>query len=244
MSIPYSALAHWYDDLNGEIDYEAWADALARQLPAGGTVLDLACGTGNITLPLARRGFDMIGTDISCDMLARAREKAEEQGLSPLLLCQDMTALDLYGTADGAVCCLDSINYLTADGALRSCFSGVNKFLVPDAYFFFDVNTPYKFENVYGDNHYVLEDDGVLLTWRNAYGDGLCDFALDVFTALPDGTYERQSEDQTERCYDMRTLVRTAEECGFEVCGVYGDLYTRQACDNDERWYFKLRKKI
>lgn len=164
MSESYGALSRWYDRLNDGIDYERWAELVGAFFPEGGSILDLACGTGNMTLPLAARGFDMIGIDLSCDMLALAREKAEAAGREILFLQQNMTSIDLYGTVDGAVCCLDGINYLTDEDSLYACFSSVARFLCAGARFVFDVNTPYKFEHIYGDNHYVLEDDGVVVT--------------------------------------------------------------------------------
>ncbi len=238
----YTALARWYDLLNDGVDYEAWADALSRYFPAGGTLLDLACGTGNMTLPLAARGFDMIGVDLSCDMLALARDKAGAAGKNILFLQQSMTALDLYGTVDGIVCCLDGINYLTGEDDLRACFFSAWEFLCPGGRFVFDVNTPYKFEHIYGDRDYVLEDEGVLLAWRNEYEDGLCTFVLDLFVEGEDGRYERQCEEQTERCYTRDTLTRIAEECGFTVEGVYASPEGAPAADTDERWHFVLRK--
>lgn len=245
MSEAYSAIARWYDVLGDTVDYEAWADFLASFLPAGGSVLDLACGTGNMTLPLARRGFDMIGTDLSCEMLALAREKAVAQGKDILFLQQNMTCLDLYGTVDGAVCTLDGVNYLSDENELLACFSSVAKFLSPGAHFIFDVNTPYKFENIYGDNHYVLEDEGVFLAWRNEYDavSGACDFYLDVFSLREDGGYDRECEDQTEYCHSMERLLHVAKECGFTPVGVYGDFDLTPAADTDERWYFVLKKE-
>lgn len=245
MRSAYSAIARCYDKFNEEVDYESWADFIAGFFRRGATILDLACGTGNMTLPLAARGFDMIGTDLSCDMLAQARQKAEHAGYDILFLNQNMTCLDLYGTVDGAVCCLDSVNYLTDEDMLYACFSSVYKFLAPGARFLFDVNTPFRFEHIYADRHYVLEDDGVLVAWRNDYDQesGLCSFVLDVFSETENGLYRRDTEDQTERCYSMHTLTAAARDCGFVVEDVYGGFDRREAADTDERWYFVLKKE-
>ena len=136
----YDMLAGSYDQLTYDIDYPAWADYIEkhfrrRGIP-GNTVLDLACGTGSLTRELARRGYEMIGVDRSPEMLAVAAEKcrgiaAEE----PILLCQSMERLDLYGTVDACVCCLDSVNYVTDPKKLARAFSRVHLFLTPGGLF-------------------------------------------------------------------------------------------------------------
>lgn len=246
MRSAYSAISKYYDRFNEELDYDRWAAFCAHYLPEKGLVLDLACGTGNMSLALAKRGYEVIGTDISCDMLSVAREKAAAAGLPVLFLNQDMTELDLYGTIDGAVCCLDSINYLLEPASLSACFGRVSLFLNPGGVFLFDVNTPYKFKTIYGENHYVLEDDRVLIAWRNQFDEasGLCDFALDVFTEKDQGAYNRQSESHQERCYTVDQLRQAAVGAGLMVEGIYSDFnhtpYTKD--ESCERWYFVLRK--
>ena len=110
MSGMYDLLAPLYDRLNGGADYLRLADyaegQFARYFPAGvQSVLDLACGTGRLTAELSRRGYDMIGVDLSDEMLAEARDRAERAGLSDqiLFLCQDMCDFELYGTVEAVV---------------------------------------------------------------------------------------------------------------------------------------------
>ena len=144
----YDFLAGCYDELTYDVDYSAWADYVEKQfrrpLP-GKTVLDLACGTGSLTRELAERGYEMIGVDQSPEMLAAAVEKNENVGgIPPMFLCQSMEKLDLYGTIDACVCCLDSVNYVTSPQKLQKAFQRVHLFLMPGGLFLFDVNTPEK----------------------------------------------------------------------------------------------------
>lgn len=229
----YSALAPFYDALNGEIDYGAWADFLeesfARLRPAGvHTVLDLGCGTGRMTLELARRGYDMIGVDGSAEMLAVAREKAEQEGLSGsiLFLQQDITEFELYGTVDAVVCCLDTVNHITDRAALGRCFRWVHNYLNPGGLFLFDVNTPYKFEHIYGDRAYLLEDGHAFCAWQNYYRkrSGLCDFYISLFVRGEDGRYTRSEHLQRERCYPLPTLRRMLTESRLLPASVSGGL--------------------
>ena len=190
----YRAIAGAYDRFNADVDYERWSDfmeACFREfLPAAPQiVLDLACGTGRMTFPLADRGYDMIGIDGSADMLAEAFDKSAERtdrlfeeacarlGIdpdaedtdaamaelarhpAPLFLQQDMRSFELYGTVDATVCCLDSLNYLCEDGDLLACLRCIYLYLAPGGLLIFDVNSPHKFAHVYGSNAYILEDE-------------------------------------------------------------------------------------
>ena len=245
----YDAIAHVYDKLNEQIDYKRWADfieaAFERFLHTRPEiVLDLACGTGTMTRELASRGYDMIGVDGSADMLSEAYMKGAD-GI--LYLKQDMREFELYGTVGAITCCLDSINYLTNDGELEKVFALAHNYLDPDGLFLFDINTPHKFENVYADNAYILEDaiDGapVYCGWQNAYDkeSRICNFYLSVF-AEQDGVYLREDEEQHERCYTREDLESTLTACGFEILGVYRDYQFGAPMDETERWYFAARK--
>ncbi|MBE6622458.1 MAG: class I SAM-dependent methyltransferase [Ruminococcaceae bacterium] len=246
MSLPYSALAECYDRLNDHVDYHGWANGLAAKMKALGTpdgalVLDLACGTGNITLPLAALGYDMIGVDLSPDMLNAARQK---KGADKVLwLCQDMRAFELYGTVGAVVCCLDSINYLTGRIGLRKCFSLVHNYLDPDGIFLFDVNSPYKFKHIYGDQQYVLDAEGIYCGWKNFYDEesGICDFELTIFSEGEDGLWHRFDENQRERCWSVKTLSSLLIACGFEVLEIASDLDGTPVGETSERIFFTCR---
>ncbi len=242
----YGALAPFYDKLQNDVDYSLWADFFERafSLHFDGEVkdiLDLGCGTGSMTLELCRRGYDMIGVDISPEMLTLARQSGEDEGLSQRLLwlCQDMREFELYGTVEATVSCLDCLNHLTSAKDLEKCLSLVHNYLVPNGIFIFDVNSKYKFENIYADNSFVLEDDGVMCVWQNFYNEKthLCDFYISLFEEDEDGRYIRADEYQQERMYPQKTLKSLLAKTGFELIGMYGDLGFAPVTDTDERIY-------
>lgn len=246
----YEALAAVYDRLNGEVDYEAWADFFEACFSRYGLpqrlLLDLGCGTGSMTRTLARRGYDMIGIDASEQMLSRAMERMYAEGLAGILfLQQDMREFELYGTVGAVVSTLDCVNYLTQDGDLDRCFSLVHNYLDPDGLFLFDVNTPHKFDTVYADNAYVLEDETSLCAWQNEFDreSGLCRFYLSIFEQQPNGTYRRHDEEQTERCYSREELTEALSKAGFTDISFFGDFdfHAPDACA--ERWYVVARCK-
>lgn len=246
----YDAIAHVYDRLNAELDYGAWADfveaSFARHLPARPSlVLDLACGTGSMTHALAARGYDMIGVDLSPEMLSTAYTRAGE--VMPLFLCQDMRSFELYGTVGATVCCLDSINYLTGEGDLAQCFATVHNYLDPDGLFLFDVNTPYKFAHTYADQAYILEDEiagrAVYCGWQNSYDaeTNLCQFYLTLFEEQANGSYRRAEETQTERCYTHDAILEALANTGFAHLGTYADFAFSAPTETTERWYIAAR---
>ena len=253
----YDAIAHIYDKINKDIDYATWADFCERAFERyladkPEIVLDLACGTGSMTVELAKRGYDMIGVDLSEDMLNEAYTRSIGAGI--LYLCQDMRSFELYGTVGAAVCCLDSMNYLLTDADLLKCFKTLHNYLDPDGLLLFDVNTPYKFRTVYADNAYILEDEiaygdgdvsAVFCGWQNSFDEesGICDFYLTVFDESEDGTYTRTDEHQRERCYDLETIKKNLSLAGFEYLGCFGDFDFSEPSEHCERWYIAARAK-
>ena len=251
---PYEALAAVYDRLNGDVDYEALADFAAATFARYGVspelVLDLGCGTGGLTFPLARRGYDMIGVDGSADMLSKAYERREaENAPGVLFLCQDLRAFELYGTVGAVVSSLDCMNYLTGKGDLEKCFSLVHNYLDPGGVFLFDVNTPYKFRHIYGNEAYVLESEeggrSAYCGWQNEYEEEsrLCRFYLSVFTEEEDGRYSRTDEEQLERCYTKEELTAALTRAEFEEISFFGDLHFGAPEETTERWYVAAKCK-
>ena len=247
----YDLIAPIYDKVNGDVDYSRWADfieeVIKREYRHGKPelVLDLGCGTGRMTLELARRGYDMTGIDYSTEMLEIARDNAEEEGLADrmLWLCQDITEFELYGTVDVTVSCLDTVNHITEPAALSECFSLVHNYLIPDGLFIFDVNGKYKFEHTYGKEAYVIEDETNFCVWQNYYNEKsrLCDFYISLFEECEDGRYERYDEEQRERMYTLRSLKKLLKDNGFEFIGAYSDFDFGEGSDDNDRIYLVAR---
>ena len=251
----YDVLAEFYDQLNDSVEYGAWAreisDFLANRIVSTPSrILDVACGTGKMTLELSRLGHSLAGVDLSSEMLSLAQKNCADEGFYPLFVCQDMTALSLGECFDAAVCCLDSVNYISSKEALDSFFARVFEHLVSGGYLFFDVNTEYKFENVYKNNSYVYDEKDVFCVWQNFYSSRrrLCDFDLTFFVKNGDGSYTRLEETQREYLYTDSELTELLEKNGFEVCMIRADFDFSQkegiyVAECDERHYFVARKK-
>ena len=244
----YSDFAAVYDSLMLNANYEKRAKYIEKLLKKYGKMptlmLDLACGTGEFSAAFARKGVEVIGVDMSEDMLSIAREKAYDEGLDILYLCQAAEDLDLYGTVDGAICCLDSLNHITDKRAIEKAIAKVSLFLEKDCLFIFDVNTPYKHREVLGNNTFVLEKDEVYCVWQNEYDEKMqkTNITLDVFEE-EDGVYTRFTEEFSERAYDMEYLKTVLMKKGFEVLGVFDDLTENPLTEKSERAIFVAKKK-
>lgn len=141
MQEAYGGFAALYDPLMQDVDYDGWAGYLASFLPPGGMIADCACGTGAITIRLARKGFSMIGVDISPEMLEQAASKARKAGLRIPFVCQDMARLQLHRPCQGIVCACDGVNYLDNLEDVEAFFSAAHRGLCPGGWLLFDVSS-------------------------------------------------------------------------------------------------------
>lgn len=245
----YSDFAQVYDLLQ-DIDYNSFVGYYKKLFAAFGCkpelVLDLGCGTGSITILLAECGFDMIGVDISEEMLYIASEKARATpyGSRILFLNQDMTEFELYGTVDAAICALDGVNYLTENGDLDKLFALIHNYLNPNGVFIFDINTPHKLCDILGDNTYTYDNNGAYCIWNSFYDDrdNICEFDLDFFIKQPDGLYLRGGEVQFERAYSDREIRSAAKRAGLNVLAAYDDRTFNPASEHSERVFYVLQK--
>ena len=244
----YDDFSHYYDLLTDNVEYKKRADYFCRLLSMcgtnGGILLDLGCGTGNMSFEMAGKGFDVIGVDSSIGMLNVAQQKMFETGRHILLLNQKMQEIDLYGTIDCAVCVLDGINHLDGADDVKKTFEKVSLFMNNGGAFAFDVNTIHKHKNILGDNAFVFEPDGVFCAWQNSYNpdDNSVEISLDFFEE-EDGVYYRASENFTEKAYELDDIKLWLEESGFEVIGIFDDMTTDVVKSDSERAVFLARKK-
>ena len=244
----YGDFSNFYDRLTDDVGYQKRTEYLLElfsrfdRKPA--LLLDLACGTGGFSNCFAQKGVQVIGVDISPDMLCKARENSADLGLDVLYLCQDMTELDLFGTVDGAVCCLDSLNHLTDYEDLCAAVSKVSLFLEKDRLFIFDVNSVYKHREVLGNNTFVSDEEDIYLVWQNEYDEDekTVDISLDFFEKSGEDCYNRTTEYITERAYTENELSAAIEAAGLEIVGVFGDMGVLPPSENEERLIYVTRK--
>ncbi len=243
----FAVLAEYYDRLNGA-DYRQYAEFVKQIMSEYGTgkeelVLDMGCGTAELTVELSKAGYDMIGLDISENMLAAAAENARKNGADILFLRQDMRRFELYGTVDAIVCSLDGINYITESSGLDECFSRVRNYLNPEGIFIFDVNSEYRFREIFAKRDFFVEEADVSLGWKNVFHEksGICDFELTLFIREGE-VYRRRKEYQREKLWTREELYRHLRENKLDVVAEFSDLNKGKITGNSEKWYFAVKR--
>ena len=244
----YGHFAAFYDALTADVDYAGWAEYLLAVFRRHGglstQLLDLACGSGSLTWELTKRGVDVIGVDSSADMLAVAREKAAVAQAQPLFLCQDMRQLDLYGTVDGAVCLLDSLNHILSTAELAEILRRLGLFIAPGGLLVFDANTPHKHAVTLGENAFVFEQEDCFCVWRNHYHSARRETVMRLDFFVPeDAGYQRYSDEVRERAYSMATWKRLLAAAGFDLLAVYGEQSFSPPAADADRWVFVARNR-
>lgn len=245
----YNGLAGSYDAMMTDASYLKrvnWLERLFRKstMPVR-SVLDLACGTGTVSCLLAERGYQVIATDGSEEMLTQAMLKAAMlEECAPVFLHQTMPKLRLLEPVDAAVSTIDSLNYLTRERDIRETFKRVYQWLKPGGQFIFDVNTPYKLRRM-DQQMYMDETEDSFCVWRTFFSERtqICTYQVDLFQEQEDGAWERSFEEHREKAWTMEQLELFLKDAGFAKVTVTGDLTMRPPKETEDRWLIRAEKK-
>ena len=242
----YEALALSYDRLTNDVNYRAtvdfYSDILKREGVSPRTAVDLACGTGSVALLLAGKGMDVIGVDMSEDMLTVAQQKACELENPPRFICQRLEKLHLPRGVDLAVCALDSLDYITDPADCEEAIRRIYRVLNPGGIFIFDVNTPQKLRAMDGQV-FLDEDEDVYCVWRGEFDrdTNICSYGMDLFQRHGD-VWHRSFEEHREYAYSEEQLTLYLKKAGFTHIEVYADRRFEAPGEGEQRIYFKARK--
>ena len=243
----YNDFSKFYDVLTNDVNYSRRADYLLKLFEKYESrptlLLDLACGTGGFSTEFAKRGIETIGVDVSPEMLSVAGDKAKCENLDILFLCQDATELELYGTVDGAVCCLDSLNHIIDYRDFKKAISRVSLFLEKGKLFIFDLNTEFKHKEILGNNTFVIENESVFCVWQNGYDNKRkqSDICLDFFVE-ENKTYNRYCEEFSERYYDCEQVKKALKSANLEVLAVYEEMTENKPKKDTQRVVYVTRR--
>lgn len=247
----YTGFAEVYDTFMDNVPYEEWADRLEKLLEEyginDGLVLDLGCGTGNMTESFAKRGYDMIGVDGAPEMLEIAARKREESGHDILYLSQDMREFELYGTVRAVISVCDCINYVLDAEELLSVFRLVNNYLDPGGVFLFDFNTQYKYEHILGSRTFAETRDACSFIWDNYYDadDRVNEYELTLFIRedAKEERYRRYQEVHYQKGYTLEEIKALIGKSGLEFLGAYDGYTQKPAGTNSERILVAAREQ-
>jgi len=241
----YQELAGLYDGLTEDVPYCRFADYYEKLFELFNidvhSVIDLACGTGNMTFELYKRGYDMIAVDSSPDMLMVAREKFSNCSVMPLIICQSLDELDLYGTSDAAVCTLDGMNYLSPEefhNALRRILFFIN----PGGLLIFDVNSPEKLHSLDGQI-FLDETEDCYCVWRAEFDNSLnaCFYGMDLFERQGNH-WIRSEEEHLEYCYESAFVISALQAAGYCDINEFGGFSFEKPAPGEQRIFYVARK--
>jgi len=245
---PYESFARVYDIFMADMPVDEWVSFIERLWAANchqpGLVLDIGCGTGAVTVPLAKKGYDIIGIVISEDMLSAARQKADDLDLDILFLNQDMRAFELFGTVDSVVCVCDTVNYLQTDDELMRFFGLVSNYMNYGGLFIFDISTEYKFAEVLSDNTFCDITENAAYIWENTYDADkrVNEYLVTFFIGNPSGQYDRFQELHELRAFHADEIISALESSGFSDIKTYDADGFGPPSDESERIFFSALK--
>lgn len=252
----YSSFAAVYDMFMDNVPYDEWAEYIRRTLKEynieNGILLELGCGTGAMTRRLAAMGYDMIGIDYSEEMLAIARDKDGADSI--LYLCQDMREFELYGTVAAAFSVCGTMNYITSEEDLLKVFRLVNNYLDPKGIFIFDLDTPYQYREVLGDNTIAENREEGSFIWENFFYEDemINEISLSLFVRDPAdkadknkeySLYRKYEETHYRRAYPIDKIRELIEEAGLEWIGAVDAVSGAAPGKTSERVYIIAREK-
>ncbi len=242
----YKEFAHIYDELiNSDIDYKTWASKILCICKEYGidrsNYLDLACGTGNLTIEIAGEFKHIWAVDLSSDMLSEAEKKLRDASIKAKFVCQDICELNLNTSFNLITCCLDSSNYILEEENFEKYLLGVYDLLKDGGLFIFDINSYYKLTNVLGNNIYNYDSDDVVYIWENYLENDIVDMNL-TFFAKEGQVYRRFDEHHSERAYKDEYVESILKEIGFEIIKKMDNYEDKVVSESTERICYVLKK--
>jgi SAM-dependent methyltransferase len=246
--LAYQEFACFYDELNGAADYDALFAYIHGELEAHevreGILADLGCGTGELTLRLFEAGYEVIGIDQSQEMLSVLREKAEAAGAGAqlLLLQQNLLELDLYGTIRAAVSTFDTLNHIGPEENFERAIERAAFFMEKGGVFLFDLNTPYKNDEILSGHQFEIETPDALCQWENRAdtANHAVQLHLSIRDKLDGEIYQEQF---LEYSYGMEFVTKCLQKYGFQVAKIADGENFGPVQANSQRWIFTCVKE-
>lgn len=243
----YTVFAKYYDEIMATVPYDEWVEYLVNLLQAMDyqprTVLDLACGTGNISLKLARLGYEVSGIDGSAAMVEVAQKKAGAEGLRVRFSQGDFRTFTVEEPVELVISLYDSLNYLLKEEELTRTFRRVEGALASGGYFIFDMNTLKRIQDIEEGNSMVEGDDYYLFWNDRVEREGpYWHVRLTIFVDQPDGSLYREDEVHTETSYPISRITALLRETGFAVEGIYDEYSMEPGSEESGRIIVAARK--
>ena len=236
-------IAEYYDDLMAGVPYGLWVDYLEglfrRYDFTPRTILDVACGTGNVSEILAQRGYEVVGADIAAGMIEVAKRKTGGVEYHTA----DMAELDLGRKFDLAISLFDSLNYITDVDHLARAMKRVGEHVRDGGYFIFDINTIYALAHHFFDQANLASDRYPHYIWSSEYDHStrICRVNM-TFEVLENGEKRQFKEVHVQRGHSLEELTDMLINAGFEVVEILHAYRFRKPTRRSDRVFFVARK--
>jgi|YelNatPaOPRAMG01_1025707.scaffolds.fasta_scaffold11714_2 ubiquinone/menaquinone biosynthesis C-methylase UbiE len=244
----FTAVASFYDKLMTGVPYEEWVRylrKLIRKLDTNvHTVLDLACGTGNVSEILYDQGFEVQGVDISPEMIKVAREKAQNKHFSIPYHIQDAAELSLEKhDFDLCVSLFDSLNYILDPNKMQNVMNRVFDHLRNGGLFIFDMNSMYALENGFFDQQNLYEDDPVRYVWRSEFNPDTRICRIRMHFIVNDGSGEKEfRETHIQYAYREEEVREMLLKAGFRELQTFHRYTFKPVNPITDRIFYASRK--
>lgn len=225
------------------VPYGMWVEYLEALLKrvgfTGHAALDAACGTGNVSELLSQRGYDVVGVDISPQMIEAAKKKSEHVEY----FVQDLAELELDRKFDLAISLFDSLNYITDADTLSRAVKRVAQHVVEGGYFIFDVNTIYALAHHFFDQANLASDHYPHYIWSSEYDHTtrICTVNM-TFEVMENGRTRQFREVHIQRGHSLEELEQMLINAGFEVVETLHAYRFRKPTRRSDRVFFVARK--
>ncbi len=241
----YKNLSKIYDQYMDDYDYNSVINSFEEILKKNKVrkILDLACGTGNASIELYKRGYIVTGIDLSEEMLMKANEKTLEKNYKIKFMSADMRYFNVESKFDAIISLTDGLNYMLDKEDLIKVFERVYHHLNSSGIFIFDMSTIFKFENLIGNSTFAENDENSSYIWENYYDEEkqILEFDVTVFTEIGNNLFERKMESHIQRGYDVGYIKGLLTQSGFEIIKVFG---TKESIEESDRIFYVAKKNI
>lgn len=244
----YKYLSMAYDELMLDVDYDKWADyvdyLIKDQEKNALNIYEAGCGTGAISVRLAKKGYKMLCSDISEEMLEKAAQNARNTGVNINFILQDMRKASCSGYRDAVIACCDAVNYLVSNNDLNEFLKSAYNMLCEDGIILFDISSRYKLENIIGDNIFYEDNENTTYFWQNTFDNKTQCVTMDLTLFMSDGdVYKRFDEQHIQRAYTVLEITDMLSRTGFYDIKSYSFLTKHNTTSTDERIQFFALKK-
>lgn len=242
----YTDFAYIYDELMTDIPYDEYVDliSVASDGIKGKKIIDVGCGTGLLSVKLAKVGATVTGIDLSKDMLEIAEKRANDLSLKIEFHEKPMQEIEGDEQFDAAVIAIDSLNYLPDRESVLKTFNGIHSVLKGSGVLIFDVHSTFKTDVIFMEGPFTFDNDRIAYIWHTEEGDEEHSVLseLSFFVKQESGLYRRFDELHRQRTFHVFEYVDLLREAGFAIERIFADWEDEPPHEESERIFFQVRK--